>query len=157
MVEKGPIRYNELDFPKDENNRRFSTILYTQKLSNGEKHDRRWLVYSKDLDRVYCFCCKLFNSNSSTSQLVNEGSKDWKNLGRQIKSHEISHKHITSMSNWIDLEIRLQKNKTIDKHIQDQINKEKEHWKNVLLRIIAVVKYLAKNNIAFRGTKEKNI
>ena len=59
------------------------------------------------------------------------------------------------MCNWIDLKTRFQKNKTIDKHVQEQINKEKEHWKKVLLRIIAVVKYFAKNNIAFRGTKEK--
>ena len=71
-----------------------------------------------------------------------------------MRSHETSHEHITNMSNWIDLEIRLQKNKTIDKHVQEQI-KKKKHWKKVLLRIIAVVKYLSKNNIAFRGTKEK--
>ena len=127
VVEKGLIRYNGLDFPKDENNRHFSTLFYTQKLSNGEEHDRRWLVYSKYLDRVYCFYCKLFNLQFSISQLVNEGSKDWKNLGRQIRSHETSHEHITNMSSWIDLEIRLQKNKTIDKYVQEQINKEKEH------------------------------
>ena len=86
---------------------------------------------------------------------MNEGTRDWKNLSYKLKSHETSHEHITSMCNWIDLETRFQKNKTIDKHVQEQINKEKEHWKKVLLRIIAVVKYLAKNNIVFRDTKEK--
>jgi hypothetical protein len=33
------------------------------------------------------------------------------------------------MSSWVDLKIILQKEKTIDKHIQEQINKEKERWK----------------------------
>ena len=59
------------------------------------------------------------------------------------------------MKIWIDLEIRLLKNKTIVKDIQERINKEKDHWKKVLIRIIAVVKNLSKNNLAFRGTNEK--
>ena len=43
------------------------------------------------------------------------------------------------MNTWIDLELRLLKNKTIDKYVQEQIKKEKDHWEKVLLRIIAVV------------------
>ena len=97
IVEKGLIRFNNLEFPKDENNRHFSISFYTQILSNGEKHDRRQLVYSKNLDKVYCFCCKLFSLKSSTSLLVNEGTRDWKNLGYKLKSHETSHEHITSI------------------------------------------------------------
>jgi hypothetical protein len=50
------------------------------------------------------------------------------------------------MNDWIDLEMRLLKNKTIDKNVQEQINREKDHWKKVLLRIIAIVKNIGKNN-----------
>ena len=76
LVEKGLIRINDIEFPKDEFSRHFSTTYYIQKLANGEKHERRWLVYSKDLDKVFCFCCKLFNSAFSTSKLANVGTRD---------------------------------------------------------------------------------
>ena len=41
--------------------------------------------------------------------------------------------------------IDLKKYQTIDKYIQEQINKEKEHWKKILLRIVAAVKFLAQS------------
>ena len=59
------------------------------------------------------------------------------------------------MSKWIELETRLEKKETIDKSIQEHINKEKEHWRVVLLRILTVVKKLIKDNLAFRGENEK--
>ena len=91
----------------------------------------------------------MFNSDCNRSKLANERTKDWRNLGVKLKSHETTNEHITNMNTWIDLEIRLLKNKTIDKNIQEQINKETDHWNKVLLRIIAVVKNLGKNNLAF--------
>ncbi|KAK4586177.1 hypothetical protein RGQ29_023396 [Quercus rubra] len=148
LVEKGPIRENDLKFPLDKERRHFSTTFYFKKLSNGEKFDRRWLVYSKDLDKAFCFCCKLFNSTTHgncTNQLTNEGTNDWRNISNKIKNHETSKEHVTNMNAWIDLEMRLLKNKTIDKNFQEQLNKEKDHWKKLLLRIIAIVKNLGKN------------
>ncbi|XP_062096272.1 uncharacterized protein LOC133802054 [Humulus lupulus] len=89
------------------------------------------------------------------NQLGNEGIKEWKNLGARLKTHETSNEHIVNMNAWIDLELRLANNKTIDKSVQERIDKEKEHWRNVLVRIIAIVKSLAKNNLAFCGNNEK--
>ena len=39
--------------------------------------------------------------------------------------------------------------------MQKQINKEMEHLRHVLKRIISIVKNLAENNLAFRGDNEK--
>jgi hypothetical protein len=109
LVENGPIRYNTIDFPRNENSRHFSNTYYIRKLSNGEQHSRKWLVYSKDVDRVFCFCCKLFNSKPNRMQLANEGTNDWKNLSARLKSHETTNEHITNMNDLIDLEMRLSK------------------------------------------------
>ena len=129
----------------------FYYILFL-KITHGEKFDRKWLVYSKYLDKTFCFCCKLFNSTthgSGTNQLTNEGTNDCRNISNKIKNHETSKEHGTNMNAWIDLDMRLLKNKTIDKDLQEQINKEKYHWKKVLVRIIVVVKNFGKNNLAF--------
>ncbi|KAL5169782.1 Zinc finger MYM-type protein 5 [Glycine soja] len=143
-----------MDFPKDKYSRHFSSSNYIQKLLYGKKHERNWLIYSRDLDRVFCFCCKLFNVVSCTSKLVSEGSKDWRNLSAKLKSNEITNEHIINMNAWIDLEMRLVKNKTIDKHVQKQINRDREHWRNVLLRITVAVKTLCKNNLAFQHIRQ---
>ena len=122
LVEKCPIR-QVLNFLRDENFRRFSTIHYIRKLSNGEKHDRKWLVHSKELGKIFYFCCKLFSLKSITIQLGNEGCGDLKNLSAKLKSHQTNNEHAINMNTWVDAEMRLLKNKTIDKNLQEKINK----------------------------------
>ncbi|KAG6721778.1 hypothetical protein I3843_03G128800 [Carya illinoinensis] len=84
LVEKGPIRYSDINFPKDENSRHFSTTYI--------------------------------------SQLANEGTDDWKNLSAKFKIHETTNEHITNMTAWLNLEMRLLRNKTIDKRIYQENN-----------------------------------
>jgi len=51
--------------------------------------------------------------------------------------------------------MRFSKDKTIDKNAQEQINRDREHQRKVLLRIIIVIKILGKSNLALRGKNEK--
>ena len=155
LVKRGPSKVKVDNFPKDSENRHFSSTHYTRYLSNGEKTIRKWLVYSISLDKVFCFCCKLFKQEENTFQLANEGTNDLKNISYRLKSHETSNEHMQNMRRWIELERRLQKNLTIDKALQDQINKDREHWRQVFVRIVSVVSFLCKNNLAFPGSTEK--
>ncbi|XP_042423529.1 uncharacterized protein LOC122011183 [Zingiber officinale] len=54
----------------------------------------------------------------------------------------------------VELQVRLRKNETIDKELQAQIKNETYRWRGVLTRIVAVVKCLAKNILAFHGKNE---
>ncbi|KAL7137853.1 hypothetical protein ABFS83_10G122200 [Erythranthe nasuta] len=155
LVEKGPIRITNIDFPKDRDGRHFSISSYIRNSPNRETYDRRWLVYSKSVDKVLFFCCKLFRIKTTSSNFFGGGVNDWKNISTILKTHETSSEHINNMYDWMNLETTLRSNKTIDHSIQENIKREKEHWKQVLKRIIAIVKTLAKNNLAFRGTNEK--
>ncbi|KAM6551700.1 hypothetical protein CsatB_001508 [Cannabis sativa] len=83
------------------------------------------------------------------------GFSDWHNISDRLKSHERSTQHIESIASWVELEKRLKMKLTIDASLEEQINQEKKHWKQVLERILAIVKRFGQNNLAFRGDREK--
>ena len=62
---------------------------------------------------------------------------------------------ILNMASWYELRLRLQNDQTIDNVAQREFQKEREHWRKVLYRIILVVKFLASHNLAFCGSNSK--
>ncbi|KAL5565835.1 hypothetical protein UlMin_028999 [Ulmus minor] len=81
--------------------------------------------------------------NNLRDLLVEKGPiRESKNLGTKLKSHETSNEHIMNMSTWFDLGLRLSKDRTINREVQQRISKEKKHWRNILVKIIAIMKSL---------------
>lgn len=154
LVNRGsPDPLYEFEFPQDINGRRFTSRYYKRKLNNGEEILRNWLVYSVAKNSLYCFCCKIFNS-TTTSGISGDGYKNWKHVGDMLKSHETSRNHVEAVSSWIEVSRRLKSCRTIDAESQRIIQSETEHWKRVLLRIASIIKMLAENGLAFQGTSD---
>lgn len=154
LITLGPSQVQQPNFPKDESGRHFTSSQYFRKLPNNETILRRWLVYSPSKNRVFCFCCRLFNSQS-TSNLTSEGFNNWKHLSEILKTHENSALHKKYHHQWFEREIRLKRGNTIDCEEQKLINRETLRWNNVLTRLMNIVLYLAENNMAFRGSSDK--
>ncbi|CAB3237452.1 unnamed protein product [Arctia plantaginis] len=91
-----------------ENKPRFcqkSFFSYKHKLTN-KTHVRDWLCYSETKGRLFCFVCKVTNSDTSSPRFTKDGLDDWKNAHNLLTRHEESTPHrqaIISLSSDQDL------------------------------------------------------
>lgn len=67
----------------------------------------------------------------------------------------MSPQHIQMFSKWKQLEIGLGQRATIDKLQQQNIDNEIKKWKEILARILDIIRSLAKQNLVFRGHRGK--
>lgn len=84
-----------------------------------------------------------------------EGLKDWKNASALLKTHENSQDHNESMATWKELEVRLAKGLTVDKQEMALLQAERNRWREVLTRLVAIIQSLVERNMALRGKTDK--
>ncbi|PNT75055.1 hypothetical protein BRADI_1g27024v3 [Brachypodium distachyon] len=82
---------------------------------------------------------------------IQKGPKD--GLSRRFSAS--TYTRVLSNGEKCDRNGLLQSNQTIDKVAQRELQKERDHWRKVLFRIILIVKFLAEHTLAFRGTNSK--
>ena len=166
LVRQGPFAIQNLDADFSEGIKRPGNTIkgetrkldrdwFFQILPNGEKLLRSWMVYSPSKKSIYCFCCKLFEHLCQSSFNAENGFNKWWKLNPKISQHESSPLHIRSFTQWKELEIRLKYGATIDKIQQQNIDKEIKKWKKILTRILDIIRFLAKQKLAFRGHRER--
>ncbi|XP_060845875.1 zinc finger MYM-type protein 1-like [Rhopalosiphum padi] len=148
------------DFSKSERDGRTLTKDWFYKvLKNGSKVKRSFLAYSETKNSLYCISCRMFShmfshESKMSSLAKEEGLANWKKLSDKIPEHENSSNHKHYFCTWKSLETSLGMG-GIDKELQDAIQKEETHWKEVLHCIVVAILYLAKQGSPFRGTNER--
>ena len=86
--------------------------------------------------------CSVFAVRFSTLKVAkvlwqHDGFGNWRHIHDRLKDHESSVEHITNMNTWNELRARMGKDETIDKEIQQEIKREQERIRQVLLRLVA--------------------
>lgn len=153
LVSRGPVQLFNYNFPANDDGRKFANSYYSRNLPNGEKINREWLVYSTSKDSVYCFCCKIF-SNTVSSLSAPSGFSDWQHLSSTLKRHETSVSHSENLKCWVQLNNMLKNKTTVNQMQLRLLESEKKQWCDVLERIIAVIKFLSHQCLAFRGSSK---
>ena len=133
--------------------RKLTKNWFFRDLRNGEKSLRTWMVYSPSREALFCFCCRLFSTGLSSFS-ADVGFTNWWKLNPKVYEHEASTSHAQAFLKWKELEIRLAERKVIDKVEQELIEKETKKWREILARLLDIVRFLAKQNLALRGHRE---
>lgn len=117
------------------------------RLPNNQIVPREWLLYSPSTGSVYCYACKLLSSQKHAFSI---GFCDWKHPER-VSDHEKSAEH---RQNMLSLLHRSKYACRVDASLARQCESEQQYWKEVLRRVVAVVKFLGARGLPFRGDNE---
>lgn len=139
--------YNEANGKKKK--RMLQKSLFYRKLKNGETIDREWLIYSTTKGVVFCFVCRLFSNERS--QLSFFGFDDWKN-DKRIKEHEEGLEHKDCLMVYSKRKSAVGR---IDDALIQKLSAECTYWKDLLFRLVKVIKFIATRGLALRGSDQK--
>lgn len=138
-------------YENEKRHRSLSKNVFRRKLKNGQFIDRKYLCYSLRKKSLFCIPCRLFGVGNSKLGTA-DGYNDWRNVKGALESHENSQEHLESRQTFLS---RSKVYGKIDTMLQVEIQEEINYWRNVLKRVIAVVKKLGSRGLAFRGKEEK--
>jgi hypothetical protein len=93
--------------------------------------------------------CKLFSHTDSAFNT--SGFNVWKNAFKAASHHENGQEHRKCMMTYYS---RLKVSGRADTQLAIQFNNDRQYWKEVLKRIIAVIQFLASRGLPLRGDNQ---
>lgn len=135
-------------FPKDKDNRSFQPRWVDS---------YEWIEYSECVDAVFCFACRQFGKSTTKDDVfMKVGFKSWKSALTKTKGldkHNQSAQHIQNMASWKEKEARRKNAAEISTQLSSSVIEKRQYYVKSLIR---VVKFLAANELPFRGDWDNN-
>ena len=148
-------RNNDSDFKNSAKTERDKTrhctaSLFTRKHSlTSEILDlSSWLCYSESTGKVYCFPCKLLSTMES---YFNRGFDDWKHGHEKVEAHSKSPQHRKAIA-WVIIRSKI--GCRVDKALMKEMETERKYWREVLTRVVDVLKLICECGSPVRGKDE---
>src|SRR3977135_3004006 len=143
ILRQGRMQF-EGPFPKNLENRSFQTSWFER---------FKWLEYNVQTSGAQCFYCKLLAPASNKNNEFKEGKvNNWRKLIEKANNHEISAEHQRSFTDSKNIiEADLQKQDTLQDRLVKASDAEKERNRKGIIIMFSVVRWMAAQNIAFRG------
>jgi hypothetical protein len=149
IIKKGHAHFQNKDGPFEGEGRNINTNWFKKKIgSTGTLVTRSWLAYSPSKKSAYCIPCIMFSTKNTnlTSFETNEGFNKWKK-SEKLNKHEKNLEHRNAFTVWKQHEA----NVDISNALSNQMKAEAKKWREILVRIIDCLKFLALHNDALRG------
>ena len=118
-----------------------------------------WLEYSLELDRAFCFPCRLFGQVGQYDQsFVSKGFHKWKDALERFRVHQSSVSHKSAFARWkAGQAVQANPSKHIlaqlDSHHREEVAENQQYLKEIVTTLV----FLARQGLAFRGHKETEI
>lgn len=141
---KSNVKIKKSDFV-----RKCSVSLFERRNRNGEILKRTWLCFSPSTGKVYCFVCKLMAVKNK--HLSHDGFADWKNANKRFVEHEQCTDHLNAV---IALLYRSKELGRIDSELAEQVQQQISYWRQLLKRVISVIRFACERGLPLRGDNE---
>lgn len=117
---------------------------------------RKWLTYDINSQKLFCYVCIVF-SNSVDQSVFCTGLNDWRHVHQRILEHESSKIHCNSTQAYF----AKIKNKDLKSLVwSKQVglrNVQVKKRRQIIERIVDVVKVIGKRGLSYRGKKMKQL
>lgn len=130
--------------------------IYLKKLSNSDVINRKWISFSADTKLFYCPTCMAFSVGSESKFIsgYNALAKSNHNPYKDIERHENSTIHQNAANAVLRCNLENDIGRLINRNFIMKHAKEIEQRRMVLNRLIDIVLFIGKQNIAYRGKHE---
>ncbi|CAF3249806.1 unnamed protein product [Rotaria sp. Silwood2] len=113
-----------------------------------------WLEYSLELDRAFCFSCRLRGEHKFDAGFTINGFNIWKNGTLRLNEHQATYSHKESFERWKTTVQNHNNNTDVLILLDQQNSKQATENRAYLKELIRTAHFLARQGVSFRGHRE---